>query len=160
MKEKVYEVLNKLKIKFDIHEHPALYTCADHDKYNLKFDGLTCKNLFLRNKNKTKYYLVSMPDTKKISLKELALKLNEQKLSFASEEDLFNKLKITAGMVSVLNVTLAEKDNLTVILDEDIINAEKVGFHPNDNKVTILLSGKSIITVLEEYDIKYQLMKI
>ncbi|MDR0978809.1 MAG: hypothetical protein LBL91_02575 [Lachnospiraceae bacterium] len=94
VKQKVYEVLNKLNIEFEAIDHPALFTCEDNEKYGLKFNGEVCKNLFIRNKNKSKYYLVSLSLNKRANLKELEEKLHETRLSFGNEEVLFEKLKI------------------------------------------------------------------
>ncbi|MDQ5984280.1 MAG: hypothetical protein RUMPE_01327 [Eubacteriales bacterium SKADARSKE-1] len=53
MEEKVYEMFNKLNIKYEKVDHPPLFACADNDKYQIKFDGTICKNLFIRNKDKS-----------------------------------------------------------------------------------------------------------
>ena len=56
MENKVYELLDKLHIEYEIVQHPPLFTCEDNKKYNIKMDAQICKNLFVRNKNKSKYY--------------------------------------------------------------------------------------------------------
>jgi len=154
MKEKVYEYLNQLKIEFEIHNHPPLYTCADSDKYGLVFDAIIAKNLFVKNKTKSKYYLISMPDDKQVKLTDLAKQLNEQKLSFASEEDLFSRLKVKTGAVSILNVIGAELSDVICIIDKALIN-NKVGFHPNDNTATILFKASDLESILEKQKVKY-----
>lgn len=159
MKEKVYAYLKELNIEFNVYNHPALYTCEDNDKYGLEFDGLLIKNLFLRNKNKNGYYLVSMPEDKSLSLNELALKLNESKLSFASEEDLLNKLKITPGTVSLLNIIEAEPD-VIFIIDRDLMKTKRVCFHPNDNTVTITFRSECIERILLDFDASYKIIDI
>jgi len=159
MKEKVYKYLNDLEIEFEIHEHQPLYTCADHDKYGLVFDAIGCKNLFLRNHNKSAYYLISMPEVKRIDLHTLSEILGEKKLSFASEEDLFDKLRVTTGSVSILNTIECDK-SVIVIVDRDIVIDEKVGFHPNDNAVTILFKGTEIDKILGSLDIEYRFIDL
>jgi Ala-tRNA(Pro) deacylase len=94
MEEKVYEVFEKLNIKFDVVKHAAAFTCRDIEEDEIKFDGDVCKNLFLRNKDKSKYYLVSVPLNKKVDLKLLEKQLGETKFSFGSEEKLQEKLNI------------------------------------------------------------------
>jgi Ala-tRNA(Pro) deacylase len=160
MKELVYKYLKELNIEFEIHNHPALYTCADSDKYGLAFDAISCKNLFLRNKKKTKFYLISMPENKQIKLNELAVILKEQKLSFANEEDLLDKLKVKPGAVSILNVIGANLTDVMCIVDKELINANKVGFHPNDNTATILFDGKYIEIVLKTSKASYSIIAI
>ena len=159
MKEKVFKYLKDLEIEFQIYDHPALYTCSDKEKYGLKIDGIKIKNLFLRNKNKKSFYLISMKEDKSVDLKKLALILNETKLSFANEEQLFSKLKITSGTVSLLNVTICEKD-VIFIIDQDLISDDKVCFHPNDNTATVTFSGIHIKRILNDCDVKYQFISL
>jgi len=160
MKEIVYEYLKALNIEFEIQDHPALYTCADNDKYGLVFDAMLAKNLFVKNKNKTKYYLISMPVDKQMRLSDLAIKLKEQKLSFASEEDLLARLKIKPGAVSILNVIGADLSDVICVVDSMLINADKVGFHPNDNTATIIFNGNKIENILKNQDAIYHFMDI
>lgn len=160
MKEQVYEYLSSLNIEFKIYEHPALYTCADNDKYGLEFDGMRDKNLFLRNKNKSKYYLATMPDSKSLNLKELALSLGEAKLSFANEEELLDKLKITPGAVSLLNIIASGGAGVTFIVDKDLIQAERVCYHPNDNAVTITFKSEHIEEILRSFNADYMIIEI
>jgi len=159
MKEKVYEYLDSIGITYEIHEHPPLYTCADHDKYHLDFGAIGIKNLFLRNHNKSAYYLVSMPDEKRIDLHTLSMILDEKKLSFASEEDLYDKLRVTTGSVSILNTIECDK-SVIVVVDRDIIVNERVGFHPNENTVTIVFKGTEIDKILSGLDIEYRFMDL
>lgn len=151
MKEKVYKYLNKRNIEFEVFEHPPLYTCADNEKYNLKFDGILCKNLFLKNKEKSKYYLVSMSVDNKINLKELSELLGERKITFASEEDLFRKLKVRTGAVSFLNIVEADP-NIVFIIDKSLLKKDKVGFHPNDNTITIFFDGKELENIVNDFN--------
>ena len=156
MEEKVYKVFEELDIEYEKIEHPAMYTCADNEKYKVKIEGLSCKNLFIRNQNKSKYYLVALPAEKRADLKTLQEKLEETKLSFGNEEALYEKLKITTGAVSILNVIEVEKTDATVILDKTLLQADKVAFHPNINTETLLFSPKDIEKIMKHYNISYK----
>lgn len=160
MENKVFEVFDELGIKYEDTKHPALYTCADNDKYNLRFDGVVCKNLFIRNKSKRNYYLVSLPVDKRLDLKLLQEKLCEKKLSFASEEELWEKLMIKPGAVSLLNVVNASKTDVIFIIDKSVLNGDRVGFHPNVNTHTVLFSSKDIVKILNYYQVKYDFLDI
>lgn len=65
MKNEVYSLLNKLNIEYSKIGHPPLFTCDDFKEYQIKFDGMICKNLFITNSNKSKYYFVILPLNKK-----------------------------------------------------------------------------------------------
>jgi len=156
MEEKVYEVLDKLNIEYELVEHPKLFTYADNEKYGVSFKGTVCKNLFLRNKDKSKYYLVVVPLERKVDLKVLQEKLKETRLSFGDEAILEEKLKIKSGTVSILNIVNVEKTDIIVVLDEDILNHKKVGFHPNVNTVTVMIEPNDIKTFLDFYNVIYK----
>ena len=103
MQNKVYKLLHLLNIKYIKVEHPPLFTYEDSKKYNIKFDAMICKNLFIRNSNKSHYYVISLPLEKRIDLKYLQVELEETRLSFADENSLEGKLGIKTGAVSIFN---------------------------------------------------------
>ncbi|GHU85975.1 prolyl-tRNA editing protein proX [Clostridia bacterium] len=160
MKQKVYDLLDELNIAYEIVEHPPLHTQADGEKYDLKFDGTVCKNLFIRNKNKSAYYLVALPVDKKVDLAALQEVLSETKLSFGSEEALEKKLAIKSGAVSIFNVVNVGETDVQFIIDNDILESKRVGFHPNDNTATILLAPSEICRVLDNYKVGYKFIDI
>ena len=107
--------------------------------------------MFLRNKNKSVYYLVSMPIEKRADLKLIQKRLNENKLSFGSEDALFEKLNITTGAVSALNIIGVEKTDVVFAMDKVALECEKVGFHPNVNTATILFEPAGIEKIMDRF---------
>ena len=75
-------------------------------------------------------------------------------------EDLLQKLKVTPGAVSILNAIGANHLELKCILDKDLINPERVGFHPNDNTVTVLFSGLELEKILKAQNADYQIIDL
>lgn len=57
--QKVIEYLRKLGVDYKLHEHPPVYTVEEAKKYRINVNFGENKNLFLRNKKGTKYYLVT-----------------------------------------------------------------------------------------------------
>lgn len=160
MQEKVYKILKQLNIKYEKVEHPALFTESDNEKYGIKFNCVICKNLFIRNKNKSQYYLVIVPLDKRINLTELQEKLQETRFSFGSEADLYEKLKITSGSVSILNMIEVERTDIKFIIDASLLQEKKIGCHPNENTVTVIFDSKNIEKILKYYNGDYQIINI
>lgn len=148
-KEKAYKLLDDVGVSYKKYVHPALFTCEDCKKYNVEREGVVGKNLLLRNTNKSSYYLVIMPTTKRADLRLIQAVLGETKLSFASEEDLLKKLNIYSGAVSLLNVSNVDKVELKIIIDKEMLLADKVGFHPNDNTETLVFDSGAIPKILD-----------
>ena len=160
MEIEVYKLLDNLNIEYKKIEHPPLFTGADNKKYNIKFDATVCKNLFIRNKNKSKYYLVSTELEKKIDLKNLQEQLGETRLSFASEDVLEEKLGVKSGSVSIFNIINLKDREVNFILDSEILKYEKVGFHPNINTSTVIFNPKELDKILEYCKVKYKFITI
>ena len=155
MEEKVYKVFHELGIPYEKIEHPELYTCDDNKKYNIKFDGTICKNLFVKNNNKSRFYLIVLPIEKRIDLKKIQQDLKETRLSFGNKEELEEKLKTKKGAVSILNIINVEVTDVIFIIDNDLFNQNKVCFHPNINTATLLFSPGYIERILNKYNVKY-----
>jgi len=98
--QKVYELLDKLGISYDRHEHPPVYTVVQAEQYWGNINGAHCKNLFLRNKKGSRHYLIILEHLKKANLKALERQLGEDRLSFASAERLMRYLGLEEGAVS------------------------------------------------------------
>ena len=156
-KEKVYAVLDKLCIEYIPVNHPALYSQADSEKRPVDMHGgVILKNLFLRNKSKSKYYLYVLPLEKKADLISLQRQICDSRLSFGNEESLMGKLGITKGSVSLLNIIGVETTDVEFLLDEGIFKYDMISLHPNDNTGSVVFSPNDIEKILNYYNAKYR----
>ena len=135
--QKVYEILEKLGISYVKHEHPPVFTVQEAEKHWENITGTHCKNLFLRNKKGNRHYLIILESSKRADLKQLSVKIGEDKLSFASEERLMRHLGLETGAVSPFGLINDNEKEVRIILDQDLKDAERVNFHPNVNTVTV-----------------------
>lgn len=156
MKE-IFDKLKELKIQYQEYKHPALFTCEDALEYWNPIEGLQVKNLFLRNKKGTHYFLAVVPDNKKVDLKKFSEFLGKGRLSFGSPERLKKHLNVTPGSVSILGLIYDHEKEVEVILDNEISECSKILFHPNDNKKTLSIKKKDLFLFLESlgYSINY-----
>ena len=160
MEEKVYETLSALGITFERVSHPPVFTSADYAECGVPMDGTLCKNLFVRNANKSRYYVVSLALSKQISMKELQEKLGESKLSFGNEQVLQEKLGVTPGSVSLLNIVNTENSDVVFVVDKELLDSERIGFHPNVNTATVLLSPRDITAITTHYGVAYRVIRL
>ncbi len=70
-KEKVFKKLDELNIKYELIDHPPVYTIEEMENLNLEKKGEIVKNLFLKNSNGKKHYLVILKGDKKANLKSI-----------------------------------------------------------------------------------------
>ncbi len=142
MSEEIYKVLDRLGIGYRITEHPAAFTVEQADGFYGHLEGMHSKNLFLRNKKGGQHYLVIAESHKEVDLKALRALVGESSLSFASPERLMDCLGLTPGSVSPFGLINDGERKVLVILDEDLLDAETVNFHPNINTATVSLSSR------------------
>lgn len=164
-KEYICNKLKEMNIEFHVINHKAIFSEKETNLDEFDNNIVIGKNLFLRNDKKTKYYLFSLPLSKKANLSELASLFGEKRFSFANEEELKKHLNITPGSVSYLNVITADKNNanfkdVTYIIDRELLKAEKIGFHPSDNTATIVTIPHVIIDIYEKYNLEYNVIEI
>ena len=139
-RKKVLELLQKLEINFDLHEHPPTPTIEEAIKYWGEMDATHCKNLFFRNHKGNKHYLVIFEHRQQLAIRDLELKLKQGKLSFASEKRMAKFLGVKPGSVSLFGLINDEKNQVFVFLDQNLLNSTFLSFHPNDNTASLKIS--------------------
>ncbi len=147
--DEVFEALDKLKIKYKVFNHQAVYTVEEADNLNLEIDGNTNKSLFLRNSKGNNHYLVLMNGKKKMDIVKLQNLLNETRLSFASPERLLKYLKLTPGSVSPFGLINDVNHEVNVVVDTQLLNYKTLAFHPNINTQTLSLEIEDFKKYLE-----------
>ena len=141
--EKLSEYLKENSINFKEYLHKAVFTVAESSELKKSIPGLHCKCLFLKDEF-VKFYLVAMPAEKRLDIKELREKINVKKLHFGSEEELFDNLGLKPGSVSIFGMINASGKKVMLIVDKDVWNADYVGFHPNINTSTLVISHENL----------------
>ena len=91
---RVYDLLDSLGIEYLRTDHGHADTMEACNEIDKVLDVLICKNLFLCNRQKTKFYLLMMPGDKPFKTKELSSQINSARLSFASAEAMEEYLDI------------------------------------------------------------------
>lgn len=141
----VYELLEKLEIPYLRLDHGVTATVEDCHDVDSKLGIHICKNLFLCNSQKTDFYMLMMPGTKKFKTKELSSQIGSARLSFAGAEHMEAFLDITPGSVSVMGL-MNDKDNrVRLLIDRDILANEFVGCHPCVNTSSLKIRTKDIL---------------
>jgi len=136
----VCQTLDALGIPFERHEHPAVFTVEQALEHWAGIDAVHCKNLFLRNKKGDRHFLVVAAHSTAIDIAAIAARVGEGRLSFASAERLAAHLGLTPGAVSPFGLINDRSAGVRVLIDSTLRSAARVGFHPNVNTATVVLS--------------------
>lgn len=148
----VYEILEKLNIKYEEWTHNAVYTMEEAINIKNRLKGLECKNLFLKSKDN--YFLLVIEGDKKANLKEIEKLLNIKRLTFASEDELMNILNLTKGSVTPLGL-INDKEKIARVLIDKNLKDNKLLVHPNINTKTISIEYIDLIKFIDYTEHKY-----
>ncbi|PIP86368.1 aminoacyl-tRNA deacylase [Candidatus Campbellbacteria bacterium CG22_combo_CG10-13_8_21_14_all_43_18] len=145
----IYQTLDFLRIKYKVYRHRPVFTVKESLLHKDEVPGERSKSLLMRNKNKSAYYLVIISGEKRIDQNELQKNLKESRLSFASPEELRQKLGTTPGSVSPYALINNKEKDVLVLIDEDLLKKERVYFHPETNSKTLETSSRNFKRYLE-----------
>ena len=104
-----------------------------------------CKNLFLCNRQMTKFYLLMMPGKKPFKTKDISNQIGSARLSFATSDKMLEFLDITPGSVSVLGLANDKEKAVQLLVDRDVYESEYVCCHPCINTSTLKIKMKDIL---------------
>ena len=149
--------LERYNIKYQIYAHPAVFTVEQSKSIKEKIPGKSTKCLFLKDEN-SNYYLIALPAFKRLDTKQLKKRLNVKDMRFASPEELKQQLNLTPGSVSIFGMIYAE--NIFLIVDKELWDAEIVGFHPNINTFTIFLNHANLEKFYNSLKAKKEVIKL
>ena len=141
----VYELLEKLEIPYLRLDHGVTATVEDCHDVDSKLGIHICKNLFLCNSQKTAFYMLMMPGTKKFKTKELSSQIGSARLSFAGAEYMEAFLDITPGSVSVMGLMNDKENRVRLLIDRDILADKFVGCHPCVNTSSMKIRTADIL---------------
>ena len=148
----IFEVLNKLEIKYDLVKHPPVYTCEQAQSVNDMIEGTGCKNLFVYDRKN--FFLVILPDDKKADMKAIEQQIGSKRLSFCSETKLFDMVGLKPGGVSPLGIINDTENKVTLVIDKELQD-KKLLFHPNVNTMTLNINYTDFIRFIENENHRY-----
>ena len=141
--------LEALGIEYELEEHEAVFTIEAIIALGLKKRGMIPVNLFLRDSNGKRHFLVIHDGEKHTDLKKLREQIGCSRLSFGSDERLMKHLGLTKGSVSPFGLINNENHDVELVIDESIKSQSILGFHPNTNTATVWVSYEGFMKFIE-----------
>ena len=145
----IYRFLDDHDIEYERHDHPAVFTCEEAERLVPPMPGAKTKNLFLRDRKGRRHLLVVVGYEKAVDLKALTSLLGVSKLGFASPARLERYLGVEPGSVSILGLVNDVNQEVEVIVDRDLWEAEAFRCHPLVNTSTLVISRDDLQRFLE-----------
>lgn len=147
----VYRVLESLGIQYERVDHGEASSIEDLKSVEHVLRTPICKNLFLCNASKTKFYLLLMPVDKKFLTKNLSKQIGSSRLSFAGDEHMMEFLNNTPGSVSVLGLMNDKQLSVSLVIDKETAEKEYLGCHPLINTSTLKIKTADILHIFVPY---------
>ena len=143
--KRTYEFLDNLGVPYEKYEHEAIMTIEAAEELDKKMGLEICKNLFLSTRHSTEIYLLLMVGSKKFNTGKVSKQINVPRMTFAGYDYMLEYLDIRPGSVSPLGLMNDKGNNVNLLIDEDVLNMEKIAVHPCVNTATLVINTKDLI---------------
>ena len=142
-----YALLEQLHIPYTRVEHDTANTMEDCAVISDVLGIRICKNLVLCNRQKTAFYLLTMPEDKPFVTKNLSHQIGSSRLSFAPAEDMEALIGCTPGSASVLGLMNDSQHRVKLLMDKEVYEAEWFGCHPCKNDGSLRIKTADLLNI-------------
>lgn len=142
---RTYDLLDSLHISYERVDHDALPTIEACRQVDEILGTPMCKNLFLRNAQKTAFYLLLLPGEKKFKTAALSKQIGSARLSFGEAEFMESFLDIKPGSVSVMGLMNDREKRVRLLIDKDILESEYFACHPCINTSSLKFTTRDLM---------------
>ncbi|KAB0266507.1 prolyl-tRNA synthetase associated domain-containing protein [Microvirga brassicacearum] len=140
--------LAALGIEAETVEHQAVFTVEESRPVKARIPGAHSKNLFVKDK-KGRFFLITAKDETAIDLKRVHEAIGASgRLSFGSADQLRARLGVEPGSVTPFAIVNDRAGDVTMILDANLMQHERVNFHPLVNTMTTGISREDLLHFL------------
>ena len=140
-----YDFLDGLGVPYQRIDHEAAMTMEACAAVDVALEATICKNLLLCNRQCTDFYLLLIPGDKVFKTSQLSKQIGSSRLSFADPQYMEEFLDITPGSVSVMGLMNDKDHHVELMMDEDILKGEYIGFHPCINTSSLRLKTADLM---------------
>ncbi|KAJ9466989.1 putative proline--tRNA ligase C19C7.06 [Diplonema papillatum] len=150
-------------LSLPVEEHPEALTVEAWQPFHAAFktpDTLLTRCLFMKDKKKTLYLLVTLASTK-TDLKLFAKQVGAKEPRFAPEDLMGEKLRVIRGAVNPFAIVNDTKKEVTLVLEEALVQSGALlCFHPSDNRRTCILGVKELLQYFEHHGRKPEIVNL
>ena len=144
---RTYDLLDKLNIEYFRVDHTPANKMEACREIDAKLGIVVCKNLFLRNRQKTRFYLLMMPSDKPYRTSVFSKLVKSSRLSFGTPEDMERMLDVTPGSVSVMGLMNDTDCAVQLCIDKAVLEPDYIGCHPCINTSSIRIKTSDLTDI-------------
>eukprot|EP01083_Nonionella_stella_P072657 195947_1 len=164
---KIFSLFRSNNIHYTLLKHEAVFTCKQASKFDHQLNGANCKNLFLQDKKKKNYFILSALEQTQFKINHLKKKIMTQhqqikcgSLQFGYEETLNSRLKLIKGSVTPFGILNDESKQTVLLIDENLTKHEYVKFHPLVNTMTVSVKLNDFISLVQKLGYTFYVVKL
>jgi Ala-tRNA(Pro) deacylase len=158
--KELYDLLGRLELSFEYHEHPPLATIDDALIHWKDYNSGLCKNIFFRNHKGDRHYLVILEHLRQLNIHDLEKRLRQGKLTFASDQRLKKYLGLEPGAVSPFGLINDVENHVYIFIDEKLNESDRLAFHPNINTASLVISKSDFLKFLQYSGNSYEFIRL
>lgn len=147
-RQQLFDFLDVHGVAHTTHAHPPVFRVEEGQAIKAALPGGHSKNLFLKDA-KGQLWLISALGETRIDLKRAPAWIGSAKLSFGSEERLYEALGVRPGSVTAFALINDPEHKVRFVLDAALMRTDPVNFHPLSNDATTAVSREGFLTFLK-----------
>ena len=143
---RVYDFLDELEIDYWRLDHASAFgseveLCREIEE---SLGARICKNLFLANRQRSKFYMLMIPEYKAFRSSDISKQAGSSRLHFAESEYMEELIECSPGSASVMGLINDTEHRVQLLVDYDVISSEYVGCHPCINTSSLRIRSEDI----------------
>lgn len=159
-KEDLFTALDELAIEYKNFDHEPVFTVDESKSLRDDIPGGHTKNLFLKDK-KNNFFLVTLEEHAVVDLKTIHTLIGaKSRVSFGKPEKLMEYLGVAPGSVTALAVINDTDTNVTMVLDEPLLDHDIINCHPLKNDATTSIAREDLIKFAKHFGHDPLILKI
>jgi len=147
--EDLFAFLDSLDIAHKTKAHAPVFTVSESASLRDEIPGGHTKNLFVKDK-KDQFFVITVEENASVDLKTVHKVIGaSSRVSFGNPEKMLQFLGVVPGSVTVFGALNDTDNNVTFVLDEDLMREEVINGHPLSNDATTSIGRDDLIRFLE-----------
>ncbi|WJH41406.1 prolyl-tRNA synthetase associated domain-containing protein [Aliirhizobium terrae] len=145
----LFAFLDSLNIPHTTKNHAPVFTVSESQSLRDEIPGGHTKNLFVKDK-KDQYFVLTVEEHATVDLKTVHKLIGaSSRVSFGKPEMMLEYLGVVPGSVTVFGAFCDTGNNVTFVLDEDLMRYDTINGHPLSNDATTSVGRDDLIRFLE-----------
>ncbi len=141
--------LDELGVRHSTKTHAPVFTVAESESLREEIAGGHTKNLFVKDK-KDRFFVLTVEENATVDLKSVHKVIGaSSRVSFGSPEKMMEYLGVVPGSVTVFGAINDVSQNVTFVLDEDLLQHEIINGHPLSNDATTSIGREDLLRFLK-----------